>query len=215
MKLEELPQLSVATIEGTVYSLVLKGRFSRPHFVHKGDCWLRMPDGFPFYATVVDLDTATGHATLGSNDELRPQLVPRRAFPWFDAYWGSNQVNIILDPEHTWSETIFQASDAYERAAPDTALGTQRVALDGRTWREALGAPAPGERLVKSGWDHEHCLICFVAIRPGDGALVDPDGYWLCNSCYAKYAAAHDLAFMYANGSDLTPNPSLQRTPSG
>jgi len=197
MKLEDLPKFTVAHIGGADFSLLLRGHFSKAELVHRGDCWLRMPDGFPFYATVTELEAGTGLATLESNDELRPQLVIGATAPWFDRYWGSNEVNIILDSGHNWIKTVFEATDAYERSAPDGALGSQRIAPDGRTWRPAIGAPLAGERLVKDAWNHEHCLICFTHIEPGDMAFVDAAGYWLCVDCHRRYAVPCDLGFMF------------------
>jgi len=198
MKLEDLPEFTVAHISSNDDPFVLKGHFSKPHLVHRGDYWLRMPDGFPFWATVTRLDTSTGFATLESNDQLRPQLVVGATAPCVDAYWGSNEVNIILDPAHSWTKVVFAATDAFERPEPQgPTFGSQRVALDGRTWRPAVGQALPGERLVPAAWDHEHCLICFTAINPGDTAFVEPDGYWACSECYEKYVRQRDLGFLF------------------
>jgi len=199
MKLTDLPEFAVGEIRGTDYSLVLHGRLSRPELVRLGACWLRMPDGFPFYATLTELDLTTGHATLESSDELRPQLVPGASMPFVDGYWGSNEVNTILDQGHNWTPVIFAATDAYERSGPDPSFGSQRVAPDGRSWRPAAGEPLPGEQLVEGAWNHEHCLICFTSIEAGHAAFVDDRGYWCCTDCYAQHVVPGSLGFMFPN----------------
>jgi hypothetical protein len=44
-------------------------------------------------------------------------------------------------------------------------------------------------RLVKAGWDHDHCFICTATIQPGDAwwAAEPPDEVGLCLGCH------HDL----------------------
>ena len=199
--LADLPDFTVAGIVGTPHDLRLQGRFSRVELVRQGSCWLRMPDGFPFYATVTALDTGTGLGTLESTDELPPALAVGGRFPLIDGYWGLNEVNTILDREHQWSRVTFEALDAFERPHFQLASGAQRVAQTGRAWRKASGDPAGDEHVLKGGWDHEHCMLCFQTIRPGDVAFTDPDDYWLCRDCHSKFGSTGDLGFILGSAS--------------
>jgi len=41
-------------------------------------------------------------------------------------------------------------------------------------------------RLVRVGWDHDHCFVCTLTIKPGDEwwAAEPPDEVGLCSECY-------------------------------
>jgi hypothetical protein len=43
-------------------------------------------------------------------------------------------------------------------------------------------------RVVKGGWDHEHCHICFAKVLPGEEwwAAEPPHELGLCLACYAR-----------------------------
>lgn len=43
-------------------------------------------------------------------------------------------------------------------------------------------------RLVKGGWDHDHCFICKATVEPGDTwwAAEPPDEVGLCLACHGE-----------------------------
>jgi hypothetical protein len=43
-------------------------------------------------------------------------------------------------------------------------------------------------RLVRGGWDHDHCFICAATIKPGDEwwAASPPDEVGLCLACHER-----------------------------
>jgi hypothetical protein len=43
-------------------------------------------------------------------------------------------------------------------------------------------------RLVKGGWDHDHCFICSATVKPGDvwWAAEPPDEVGLCLACHGE-----------------------------
>ena len=43
-------------------------------------------------------------------------------------------------------------------------------------------------RLIKGGWDHDHCYVCFAKILPGDvwWAAAPPDEVGLCLACHGE-----------------------------
>jgi hypothetical protein len=43
-------------------------------------------------------------------------------------------------------------------------------------------------RLVRGGWDHDHCFICFATVKPGDEwwAAAPPDEVGLCLACHDR-----------------------------
>lgn len=51
-------------------------------------------------------------------------------------------------------------------------------------------------RLVRAGWDHDHCFVCIATIEPGDEwwAAVPPDEWGLCLDCYQRLFKDGELA---------------------
>ncbi len=43
-------------------------------------------------------------------------------------------------------------------------------------------------RLIRAGWDHDHCFLCMVTILPGDQwwAAEPPNEVGLCLECYQQ-----------------------------
>jgi hypothetical protein len=43
-------------------------------------------------------------------------------------------------------------------------------------------------RLVRAGWDHDHCFVCAATVEPGDEwwAAEPPDEVGLCLECHAQ-----------------------------
>jgi hypothetical protein len=43
-------------------------------------------------------------------------------------------------------------------------------------------------RVVRGGWDHDHCYVCFATILPGDEWWVVDSGdeVGLCQKCYSR-----------------------------
>ena len=207
--LQDLPQLTVTEVGLRADSSpFVKGYFTNATQVHVTppdneigyDSWLRMSDGYPLWGNVTQLEPTTGFATFDSQVDLPSALIVGQTLTWFDAYWGSHQVNAILDDEHEWTEVVFEASDSLQAEGLDGALpipaGHARLSPDGLMWRRADTPPLPNERLVKGGWNHEHCLICSAHISPGQIAFVDPGNYWLCKTCHADFAKPRNLSFV-------------------
>jgi hypothetical protein len=49
-------------------------------------------------------------------------------------------------------------------------------------------------RLIKGGWDHDHCGVCLAKVEPGDEwwANVPPDQGGLCLECHARLFGNND-----------------------
>jgi hypothetical protein len=116
------------------------------------------------------------------NPESLDRIRARSDWCVLDGYWGQ-RAEIVLDRSCRWSRHRFQPADAIRHGA----------------WVvEATDAPADDEELVKDGWDHEHCAICWETIGPGG----QPDGYvaesrlWLCTHCYESFVERRSLDFI-------------------
>jgi hypothetical protein len=55
-----------------------------------------------------------------------------------------------------------------------------------------------GPELVKAGWDHEHCAICWQTLGLGGQpeAYVSDHGTWVCEQCYVNFVERRSLDFI-------------------
>lgn len=57
---------------------------------------------------------------------------------------------------------------------------------------------APGQRVEPTGWDHDHCQICWWKLQEGPEssrsiAYTYNGKNWLCTECYEKLVAVPEL----------------------
>jgi hypothetical protein len=104
-------------------------------------------------------------------------------FPVED-WWTPDQRGLVEDRSATWRRKPWKARDAW--MSPD---GSSRPC-------EAFPDPAQpprGMRLVKGGWDHDHCQLCWekLAEAPHGQSEGYTDGAhrWLCIACFETYVA--------------------------
>ncbi len=87
-----------------------------------------------------------------------------------------------VDKSEKWTRVVFHSTDAVE---------VTETAGDGKQIR-GIRKLKSGEQLasdavvVKSGWDHEHCEVCWTHINSGDDAYRNERDLWLCLDCFAK-----------------------------
>jgi len=103
-----------------------------------------------------------------------------------DGYWGE-RAEIVLDTSRQWRKRRFELSDAVEFRSEK---GRWRVRWDGTE---------PGEgKLIKGGWDHEHCAIRWETIDVGG----QPEAYfsepntWVCEDCFNRFVIPKSLSFI-------------------
>jgi hypothetical protein len=70
----------------------------------------------------------------------------------------------------------------------------RRGAGEGAIGRQLMAGERPGvnSEIVKGGWDHAHCELCWESIS--SAGENQHEGYtdgkvWLCTSCFDKYIA--------------------------
>jgi hypothetical protein len=105
--------------------------------------------------------------------------------PRTERWWTPQQIELVEDRRRTWRRAKFEASDMLliSRDGGQGSIGRQLVPGE--------MPPADGE-IVKGGWDHEHCELCWTKISAaGEGQR---DGYvdgktWLCADCFETYIA--------------------------
>ena len=191
MDLQDLPQVTVLERhDGPGETVRLVGHLSHLRGIHSTSGVLYISGPGSVHGDLEVPDAPGGLATVRAVAWSVPaDLGPGTVLPWLDAYWEPHQVERILDREHRWERRTFAAEPAHY------------FELGGvRGWQKA-GDPLPeGARdlgIREAGWDHEHCDLCRAHIGAGGvpEGYVDPQEYWLCPECYARYAAPHDIAF--------------------
>ena len=94
-------------------------------------------------------------------------------YPFFDGYWGQRAV-LVFDNTLSWQETAFEPRDAV----------THNV--DGTT------------ELVRGGWDHEHCDICWATIDLQENTVYmkNNDHAIVCLGCFENYILKKSIEFI-------------------
>ena len=188
-KVNELPSMTIVSIDRDTAGIVISGRFDRLDGVRKSG-WFWPGPGQYLFAELTHLDSATRAVVFTLNDQAEAErLSVGDRLPWFDGLWQVPVVQAIIDESHVWRPVTFQAPDAVH-----FRLG------DGTGW-QPMGGTLPKGAVVtgveSGGWDHEHCSICDGYIdldRPK--AYTTADGHWwLCSDCYERYGKTHDVSF--------------------
>lgn len=104
-----------------------------------------------------------------------------------DGYWGELAA-LVMDRQRVWDRRVFEPADAVRFDRDDGYhLG-----------KPTNKAMPPDGTVLKGGWDHEHCDICWATISPH----VDPVGWfskpdhWVCCRCYNNFVVRRSLDFI-------------------
>jgi hypothetical protein len=147
--------------------------------------------------------------------------------PWFDSRWQARDLAFLLDRTREWQRVKYKATDAVVfakrvlrceqcgwtgdvgaglRVCPKCSSDLKETGIFGN--HEAAFPLDPDARLVetRSGlWDHDHCLICDVAIgRDAPWGYRESSfaggpnsvGIWLCEGCFDRYLKPGDFSFL-------------------
>jgi hypothetical protein len=191
----------------------LDGRFDRviqeidPHWF-----WLLFNERDCVCAALQSLDDETLVAILSCNESNEPKATGK-TLAYLSPRWQAYHVWMVLDPNWGWERKQFYGADAVAEdydAGEIARVGEREI----RVWTkleligERAGAsrhyPAHDQtlppnlepRLVPGGWGHEHCDLCRSHIEVGEFGHCDQNGRWVCEKCYERYVAAHNLAFV-------------------
>lgn len=99
-------------------------------------------------------------------------------------WWTPDQRELVEDRSVTWHRQMWEPRDAW--ISPDGAARPYEAFSDPAT-------PPAGMKLVKGGWNHDHCQLCWVTLA--EATAGQPEGYtdgahrWLCVSCFEAYLA--------------------------
>lgn len=218
-KIEDLPHFAVSSIErgdkrysaADYVEFKLRGTFDHLTGVREERCWLLLPGRDCLIGDLESLDSQARTAVFSTFEKSLPDLVNRK-LPYVDGYWQAYHVWMVTEPSWEWKRTLRErgdvAAEVFESETSQTIQGQEvkswiRVTETGKREGKQRIYPLFGgdlqaqiDAVTATGWDHEHCELCNADIRAGDHGFVDPDEHWVCEPCYAKYVAAHDLSFL-------------------
>jgi hypothetical protein len=227
-RLDVLPRFHVRAIaQANADSMLVSGTFSRPEQIAVDDRgWLFVSETESTIADVMSVD-GTGASLDVPNWSMTGHVHEGAVLPWLDGRWQARDLAFILGATRQWRRVKYEATDAVVfatrtlKCAQCGWTGTIEATFDqcpkcssGLTETEIFGNQeagfplAAGSRFVETRaglWDHDHCLICDVAI----GRTV-PFGYressfaggpnsvgiWLCEACFDRYLSRGDFGFL-------------------
>lgn len=219
--INDLPQFHVSAVkdhEKDSGYFELTGAFDRTAYVAEGRCSLLLPATDVLAALPGHLEfqnQQAGTACIYASSEEQPDVVGQ-SLAYVPANWDPVHVWMVALPSWKWSKTLFHASDAIA----EIVKGTDVSIVDNeeiRDWikiiekdkdtglsryypvfpsgKSSLQIQADG--IIKNGWSHVHCQLCNAHVDSRSYGYVDPGEHWVCQECYEKYVAEHDLAFMF------------------
>lgn len=218
-KIEDLPHFAVSSVQSgdrrhpsaDYFEFKLHGTFDHLTGVREDRGWLLLPQRDCLIGDLESLDTHSRTAVFVTLEASLPHLVNRR-LPYVYGYWQAYHVWMVAEPSWGWERMLLQrgevTAELFEAEKAQAVQGQQvkrwiRVKeTSARHGRERAYPVLSGDlkpqidAAVASGWQHEHCELCGATINLGGYGFVDSDEHWVCEPCYAKYVATHDLSFL-------------------
>ncbi|MBP7744759.1 MAG: hypothetical protein KA383_01415 [Phycisphaerae bacterium] len=190
MTIDQLPTFTINRLE---HGRAI-GTFDKPLWIgerHLGD--LLLPDEQFVSGRFVNVDLQSHSAAfVPTAAEDISKLLPGMTYSRFDGYWGERAA-LVLDRQRRWSQRVFEPVDA-------VTFKRRSVTLVGKVTNQNL---PEGGRVIKGGWDHEHCSICWETISPQTDPIAmfsEPD-HWVCRKCYENFVVPRSLDFIYVKDS--------------
>jgi hypothetical protein len=218
-KIEDLPHFAISSVErgekrhpsADYLEFKLYGTFDHLTGVREDRSWLLLPQQYCLIGDLESLDPDARTAVFVTFEKSLPDLVNRR-LPYVYGYWQAYHVWMVAEPSWGWERALLQrggvTAEVFDAENAETIQGQEvkrwiRVKEKGARHGKERAYPVLSGDLqqqvdaaVAGGWDHEHCELCGATISVGDHGFVDADEHWVCEPCYAKYVAPHDLSFL-------------------
>ena len=187
-KLEDFSQFIVSSVQVNDDEVKLSGTFKDSKGVSERRSWLVRGQEY-YIGDLIEFNTDNKTAIFVNWDEKSKNVKEGDTFFWIDGYWNLNLIYRILNKEKLWVK---------ERFKPQNAQSFIQNGVKG--WCKVGQKIPEGAKIgdiILGGWDHEHCSICNAKIGSGGerDCYRDEDMFWLCVSCFDKYASRNDLSF--------------------
>ena len=232
-RLEILPQFQVQAIKRGPDTALITGTFSRVEGIalHSRG-WLFVSESESSIADVVTLKGELAGLDV-PNWSVTNHLHVGAVLPWLDSRWQARDLAFLLDRTKKWQRVNYESTDAVVfakrvlrcdqcgwtgnpesqlHACPKCSNDLKEIEIFGN--QEAAFPLDADARFVetRSGfWDHDHCLICDVAIgREAPSGYRETSfaggpnsvGIWLCERCFDRYLNAGDFSFLLRSSTD-------------
>jgi len=215
----DLPQFSVQEVRHDTPSpgqTEMVGEMDGEDRVTEGQCWFVWPSAEGVLGNLTFPVGNQPRAVFTTHDDL-PSDPMGTKLAHLPGRWKLYHLWMAFSPADVWNHTQFVASDADAGAygADNQSLagtlqperGMQLRKTGSRTGRSRCYPEPPGgfppddplhglPDIVKGGWDHEHCEYCAGRIESPQWAYVNTTDDYVCESCFCKYIANHDLSFV-------------------
>lgn len=193
MTIDQLPTFTVNQLE---HDRAI-GSFDRTLWMGEGYHGnLVLPDDRFIRGRFVNVDLhSLSAAFIPASAEDLGVLQTGATYPRFDAYWGE-RAPLVLDRKRIWTQRTFGPSDAISYKGPDSTV----VA-------EATHPSLPeGGTVIKNGWDHEHCELCWEKISSWTDpvAMFSEPNHWICRACHKNFVVPRSLDFIYVDTTETS-----------
>jgi hypothetical protein len=232
-RLEILPQFQIRAFSLGPKTALVTGTFSRAEGIaidHRG--WLFVSESESSIADIVTLEGNVAGLDV-PNWSMTDHLHEGATLPWLDSRWQARDLAFLLDRTREWQRVKYKATDAVVfakkvlrceqcgwtghagadlHACPKCSNDLKEAEIFGN--QEAAFPLDADARLVetRSGfWDHDHCLICDVAIgRDAPWGYRESSfaggpnsvGIWFCEGCFDRYLKPGDFSFLVRTSVD-------------
>ena len=170
MEQNELPRLTVTAIEDALCI----GRFDPSPYIDENSiaCVITIEERSAWGRFVRVDRTANLCSFIPVETADISHFEVGRSYPYLDCYWGE-RAELVLDRQRSWQRTHCKPSDARRFKREDAIWMTP-----------ASSAGAEEGEIVKGGWDHEHCAICWETLGSGGQAegFLSPPHTWVCGT---------------------------------
>jgi hypothetical protein len=233
-RLDVLPRFHVRTVApANAESMLVSGMFSAPDQIAVDDRgWLFVSETESTIADVVSLDSA-GASLDVPHWSMTKHVHEGAALPWLDCRWQARDLAFMLDTNRQWRRVHYEASDAVVFAKRTLKCGhcgwtggieteltrcpkcTSELTTTEIFGNQEAAFPLDADaRYVETRsrfWDHDHCLVCDVAVGRNvpfgyrESSFADgPNsvGIWLCEACFGKYLSRGDFSFLVRGASN-------------
>jgi hypothetical protein len=226
-RLEILPQFQIRAVNRGTENALVTGSFSRQEGIAVDDRgWLFVSETESSIADIVALDSDASCLDV-PNWSMSEHVHEGAVLPWLDSRWQARDLAFLLDDTREWQRVEYRATDAIvfakktlkctqcgwtgsvtatnSRACPKCASQLDEVEIFGN--QEAVFRLDADARFIETRpgfWNHDHCLICDLAIGRDaswgyrESSFADgPNsvGIWLCEQCFDRYLK-RDFSFL-------------------
>ena len=175
MKTDNLPKFRVETIHYEANQTIIVGKANRWEWIGEGHyAFMLVNEHTVIVGKFRDVDERSMKARFIPDGLVeKGKIQPKKAYPYLDGYWGE-RAELVFDNSLEWTRLDFEPRDA---------IATRK---DG------------SKELVRDGWDHEHCHICWatISLHENTSYMKSSGDDNVCLECFEKYVEKQSIDFI-------------------